>query len=70
MLDPNDAPEPDLVYANYLRTCAMLGIEPVPRERVFGLVEEWNEVSSGRPEPTTDNSRPMGRFFVGLAFVN
>ncbi len=33
MLDPADAPDPDLVYANYLKTCAMLGIEPVPRER-------------------------------------
>ena len=27
MFDPADAPDPDLVYANYLRTCAMLGIE-------------------------------------------
>lgn len=25
MFDPADAPDPDLVYANYLRTCAMLG---------------------------------------------
>jgi len=28
MLDRADASDPDLVYANYLRTCAMLGIEP------------------------------------------
>jgi hypothetical protein len=29
-----DAPDPDLVYAKYLKTCEMAGIEPVPpRER-------------------------------------
>ena len=33
MFDPADAPDPDDVYANYLKTCAMLGVEPVPRER-------------------------------------
>jgi hypothetical protein len=43
----------DRLYANYLKTCAMLGIEPVPRERALGLVQEWTEVLSGRPEPTT-----------------
>ena len=53
MFDPADAPDPDLVYANYLKTCAMLGIEPTPREQAFGLIEEWTEVLSGRPEPTT-----------------
>ena len=30
----------------------MLGIEPVPRERALGLVQEWTEVLTGRPEPT------------------
>ena len=30
------------------RTCEMLGIEPVPRERALGLIEEWTEVLSGR----------------------
>ena len=29
-LDPPDA---DLVYRNYLETCKLLGIDPVPRER-------------------------------------
>ena len=53
MFDPADAPDPDRVYANYLRTCAMLGIEPVPRERALGLIGEWTEVLTGRPEPTT-----------------
>jgi len=33
MFDPADAPDPDLVYAKYLKTCEMAGIEPVPRER-------------------------------------
>ena len=54
MFDPADAPDPDLVYAKYLETCATLGIEPVPRERALGLVQEWAEVLSGRPEPTTN----------------
>jgi hypothetical protein len=40
------------VYANYLKTCEMAGIEPAPRERAMGLVQEWTEVLSGRPEPT------------------
>ena len=53
MLDPADAPDSDLVYANYLKTCAMSGVEPVPRERALGLIQEWGEVLSGRPEPTT-----------------
>ena len=35
MFDPADAPDPDLVYANYLKTCAMLGIEPTPREQAL-----------------------------------
>jgi hypothetical protein len=49
---PADALDPGPVYANYLRTCAMAGIEAVPRERALGLMQEWNEVLSGRPEPT------------------
>ena len=43
----------DRVYANYLRTCAMSGVEPVSRERALRLIQEWTEVLSGRPEPTT-----------------
>jgi hypothetical protein len=31
----------------------MLGVEPVSRERVDGLIAEWKEVLSGPPEPTT-----------------
>ena len=53
MFEAAGAPDSDLVYVNYLRTCAMLGIEPVPRERALGLIGEWTEVLSGRPEPTT-----------------
>ena len=48
MFDPADAPDPDRVYANYLRSCEMLGIEPVRRERTLGLVQEWTEVLTGR----------------------
>ena len=47
-----DPPDPDLVYANYLKTCRRSGVEPVSRERALGLVQEWNEVLTGRPEPT------------------
>ena len=35
-----------------LVTCAMLGIEPTPRERAVGLIGEWPEVLTGCPEPT------------------
>ena len=52
MFKPADAPDPDLVYRNYLRTCEMLGIGPTPREQALGLIQEWTEVLSGRPEPT------------------
>jgi hypothetical protein len=52
MFDPADAPGPDLVYVNYLRTCAMLDIEPTPRDQALGLIQEWTEVLTGRPEPT------------------
>lgn len=53
MFDPDDAPDPEKGYRNYLETCHRAGIEPVPRERVFGLIQEWNEMVSARPEPTT-----------------
>ena len=70
MSDPTDnadnhsfAIEPldmDRVYENYLRTCAMSGVEPVSRERALGLMQEWTEVLSGRPEPTTqERARPL-----------
>ncbi len=29
-----------------------VGVKPVPRERAQGLMAEWTEVLSGRPEPT------------------
>ena len=53
MFDPLDVPDAERVYLNYLRTCAMLGIERVPRERALGLVREWTSALSGRPDPTT-----------------
>ena len=43
----------DRLYANYLRTCAMSGVEPVSRERATGLINEWTEVLSGRPDATS-----------------
>lgn len=52
MFDPADAPGADYVYRNYLRTCAMLGVKPEPRERALGLIGEWTAVLTGRPEPT------------------
>ena len=44
----------DGLYARYFETCRMSGIEPVPRERALGLVQEWTERLSGRPEPTEE----------------
>jgi len=43
----------DRVYRNYLETYRRLRIEPTPREQALGLIREWTEVLSGRPEPTT-----------------
>lgn len=36
-----DPPDPQRVYANYLRSCRRLGVKPVPRERARKLIEEW-----------------------------
>jgi len=35
--DPLDV---ERVYRNYLETCRRLGIDPVPRERALGLIQE------------------------------
>ena len=44
MPDPIDIavepPDADLVYANDLKTCVMLGVVPVSRERAFGLIQD------------------------------
>ena len=48
-----DPPDADTVYEGYLETCRRLGVEPVSRDRAQGLIEEWNEVLSGRGLPTT-----------------
>ena len=58
MPDENNAPtidslDLDRLYANYLETSRRAGIEPVPREGAFGLLQEWTAVLSGRPDPTT-----------------
>ena len=47
-----DPPDAERVYRNYLETCRRSGVEPVPREQALGLIAEWSEVLSGRPEPT------------------
>ena len=49
MFDPARTPNPQQVYRTYLRTCEMLGFEPVPRARV--TLGPGNEVWTGRPEP-------------------
>jgi len=49
---PFDPPDADTVFANYLETCRRAGVEPVSREQALGLIREWSEVLSGRPEPT------------------
>ena len=43
MFDADDALDPDLAYANYLKTCTMLNVEPVPRDRALVLIQEWTE---------------------------
>jgi hypothetical protein len=53
MFDAADAPDPECVYRNYLRTCRRLGVKPTLRDRALGLIGEWTEVLTGRPEPTT-----------------
>jgi hypothetical protein len=52
---PFDPPDAHLTYRNYLETCRRAGIEPVSSEHAQGLMQEWTEVLSGRPEPTTHN---------------
>jgi hypothetical protein len=49
----------DRAYASYLKTCAMSGVEPVPRERALGLIQEW---TLGAPVVTTPRDEvPNGR---------
>ena len=52
MFSAADAPDPDLVYANDLRTCAILGSLPVSRESALGLIGEWTELLSGPASPS------------------
>ena len=35
-----DPPDPDRVYRHYLRTCAMLGVEPASREHALGMIQK------------------------------
>jgi hypothetical protein len=46
------APDEDRVYANYLETCRRAGVESIPRERAFALIQEYPEALSGRPDST------------------
>ena len=55
MHDPADFDPSDPVrfYLDDVETCRRFGVEPVSVERALGLIQEWTEVISGRPEPTT-----------------
>jgi hypothetical protein len=50
-----DPPDPDLVYRNYLETCKLLGIEPVPRDHAQALMVEWTGAlaAARTPPPNT-----------------
>ena len=61
IFDAADAPNPELVYLNYLETCRRLGIEPVPRGRALGLIGEWIEVLTGRPESDDPETSAMNQ---------
>ena len=54
MLDAPEAPDTDRVYRNYLVTCAMLGIEPTPREQALGLIQESDRDNRRRPGAADD----------------
>jgi len=56
-----DPADPERVYRNCVETYERLGVEPVPRNRAQDLMQEWNEVLSGRLEPTTQVNYPPGR---------
>ena len=49
-----DPPDPELTYRHYLRTCEMLGVEPVSREQALGLMQEWTAtIAAALVPPTT-----------------
>jgi hypothetical protein len=49
-----DLPGPDAAfYARYLESCRRLGVEPVPREQVRALVNDWNRLIHGEHDATT-----------------
>jgi len=54
--DAPDLPDPDLVYANYLKTCPRGGVQPpISREHAAKLIAEWSDVIAARrsaPPPT------------------
>ena len=56
VFDPADAPDPDVVYRNYVETCRRVSIEPVPRERARKLIDEWTDALAATtravPPPT------------------
>jgi hypothetical protein len=50
-----DPPDVDRVCRNFLRTCEILGVEQVPRNRAQDLMAEWADaITAGRsgPPPT------------------
>jgi hypothetical protein len=52
MLDPDDELNLDLVYAKYLRTCAMLRVAPMSREQAKELGVEFIAILSGHSLPS------------------
>ena len=50
---PPTLPTRNSCTPTYLKTWAMLGIEPTPRERALALIPERTEVLTRRREPTT-----------------
>ena len=50
-----DPPAPDLTYRHYLRTCEMLGVEPVSREQALGLMQEWTATIAAALVPPTQH---------------
>ncbi len=48
-----DRPDPERVYRNYVAQCRRMGVTPTPRDQALGLIQEWTEAMTRRPEATT-----------------
>ena len=52
-MNPDDVPDPDVIYRSCVESCERLGVEPPTLERVRQLVGEWNAIFAGNVEPPT-----------------